>query len=164
VTAAGDRARGLDLYEWNAAVSAAVLHDLAHLEVALRNVYDRALSVAATPRGRHWTAVPRQHFGPVIKRASDGSSYDANDKPRQQIAYAMRSAGGPAAPPGKVIAELSFGFWRYLSTSAHEVPLWLPHLRHGFVPRDLPASSRPTGDAPASPAQPGGSSRTAPDR
>ena len=47
----GDRQLGLDLYEWNAVVSAAFLHDLAHLEVALRNAYDAAV-VANTPAGQ----------------------------------------------------------------------------------------------------------------
>ncbi|WP_216852939.1 hypothetical protein [Phytoactinopolyspora halotolerans] len=42
----GDRAVALDLYDWNAEAAAAVVHDLAHLEVALRNAYDRALSRA----------------------------------------------------------------------------------------------------------------------
>ncbi|GAA4387400.1 hypothetical protein GCM10023153_01750 [Ornithinibacter aureus] len=44
----------LDLYEWNAEISAALLRDLAHLEVGLRNAYDRALSaVARTPALDH---------------------------------------------------------------------------------------------------------------
>lgn len=45
----------------------------------------------------------------------------------------MREAG-PAAPPGKVIAELMFGFWRYLSTTAHHHPLWIPYLHNAFTP------------------------------
>jgi hypothetical protein len=32
-----------------------------------------------------------------------------------------------------VIAQLSFGFWRYLSTSAHEKALWVPFLHRAFV-------------------------------
>ena len=45
--AAGDRTAALELYEWNASMSAAVLHDLAHLEVAIRNAYDAALVAKA---------------------------------------------------------------------------------------------------------------------
>lgn len=130
--AGGDRSVGLDLYEWNVAMSAAVLHDLAHLEVGLRNVYDRALG-AVVVGGGHWTATPHVFFAPLIRRAADGSTYDANDKPRQQIRAAVRAAGGPSAAPGKVIADLTFGFWRYLSTRAHDAALWMPYLRHGFV-------------------------------
>jgi hypothetical protein len=46
--ASGDRQLALDIYERNAVVSATFHHDLAHLEVALRNAYDAAI-VANTP-------------------------------------------------------------------------------------------------------------------
>lgn len=56
----GDRARALALYEWNAQLSAALLHDLAHLEVGLRNAYDVVLStrwaVRRSGRGRFQVA------------------------------------------------------------------------------------------------------------
>jgi len=51
----GDRRRALDLYEWNTAMSAAVLHDLAQVEVAVRNAYNDAL-VARQPGPVHWTS------------------------------------------------------------------------------------------------------------
>lgn len=35
--AGGDRSKALDLYEWSARMSAAIMHDLGHLEVAVRN-------------------------------------------------------------------------------------------------------------------------------
>jgi hypothetical protein len=57
-----DRRLALNLYEWNTAVSATFLHDLAHLEVALRNAYDTAI-VANTPAGlSHWTTDPYRLF------------------------------------------------------------------------------------------------------
>jgi hypothetical protein len=31
-----------------------------------------------------------------------------------------------------VVAELNFGFWRYLSSSAHEKTLWVPLLHQAF--------------------------------
>jgi hypothetical protein len=37
------------------------------------------------------------------------------------------------ALPGKVVAELMFGFWRYLSVSGREITLWRPYLHQGFV-------------------------------
>ena len=46
----GDRQRALDLYELNAAVSAVLHRDIAHLEVGLRNAYDRAI-LTRTPAG-----------------------------------------------------------------------------------------------------------------
>lgn len=44
--AGGSRGRALELYQWNAKLSAAFLHDLSHLEVGLRNACDRQLSEA----------------------------------------------------------------------------------------------------------------------
>ncbi len=52
--AGGDRRRALRLYEWNAAVSAAFLRDLSHLEIGVRNAYDRALCAGRDDRERHW--------------------------------------------------------------------------------------------------------------
>ncbi len=49
---AGDPQLALNLYEWNAEISSALMRDLAHLEVGLRNAYDRALSA-------RWPGQPR---------------------------------------------------------------------------------------------------------
>lgn len=114
-------------------MSAAVMHDVAHLEVGLRNCYDRALSRATPPGSGHWTAQPSLHFGRLPRRSANGAIYDVNDPPRRQIARAVKAAGGHGAPPGKVVAELGFGFWRYLSTAAHAASLWVPHLHTAFV-------------------------------
>ena len=141
--AAGDRQLALDLYEWNATVSAAFQHDMAHLEVALRNAYDAALT-AGTPAGHpHWTLDATRLFPVVWRTAQDGTRIDSNRTPRDQVDRAVREAG-PGAPAGKVIAELSFGFWRYLSTSAHHHPLWIPYLHKAFTP----GISRQTVDRP----------------
>jgi len=57
----------------------------------------------------------------------------SNDKHRRSIQEAVRRCG-PAAPPGKVVAELGFGFWRYLNSSAHEKSLWVPFLHTAYPP------------------------------
>lgn len=41
--AGGDPYLALELYEWNTETSSAILHDLAHVEVGLRNAYNTAL-------------------------------------------------------------------------------------------------------------------------
>ncbi len=131
--AAGDRGLALDLYEWNTTMAAAVLHDLAHIEVALRNAYDRAWAGVRAP-GPHWTSEPLRYF-PVLRRtARDGSVRDFNERPRKLIADAILKAGGPQAAGGKVVAELMFGFWRYLSSRNHAQTLWVPILWRGFEP------------------------------
>jgi hypothetical protein len=67
--ASGDRARALALYEWNAQLSAALLHDLAHLEVGLRNAYDVALSLAGLdPLTGPWPEAP---FSPRCSARED---------------------------------------------------------------------------------------------
>lgn len=141
LTAAGqDPGRALDLYEWNAAVGAAMLRDLAHLEVGLRNAYDRALADHG-PFHPHWTRCAHRVFAPVSRsrRVYDPATgtrvrvtVDINEKPRKSLERAVREAGGRSAAQGKVVAQLMFGFWRYLSSSAHEVPLWRPYLHHAF--------------------------------
>lgn len=49
-----DRSRALALYEWSTSLNAALLHDFAHLEVGLRNMYDNALRGAVLPSNNHW--------------------------------------------------------------------------------------------------------------
>jgi hypothetical protein len=138
--AGGDQVLALRLYEWNADISSAILHDLAHVEVGLRNAYNSALEQHA-PFQQHWTRCGPQLFAPVYrtKKRYDRAAgrrvnirVDINKKPRESLDRALTEAGGPKAAPGKVIAQLMFGFWRYLSSAAHEVPLWRPYLHHAF--------------------------------
>lgn len=129
--ASGDPALALALYDWNAEMSAALLRDLAHVEVGLRNAYDRA-SRQRWPGPPHWTSAHRSVFPPLYRTRS-GRRVDINVKPRESVERALEAAGGPSAPPGKVIAELMFGFWRYLSSAAHEKSLWVPVLHHAFA-------------------------------
>lgn len=106
-------------------------------EVGLRNAYDRVL-IEHLSLPRHWTACGIQVFAPVLRTRKRGSrgkvSVDVNATPRASLEHALREAGGRNAPPGKVIAQLTFGFWRYLTSSAHEVTLWRPALHHAFPP------------------------------
>lgn len=130
--AAGDPQLSLDLYEWNAEISSALLRDLAYVEVGLRNAYDRALfspvaGSTAQDCGNH-TAVRAAVSDSARRRV------DVNVRTRESLQRAVDSAGGPAAAPGKVVAELMFGFWRFLSSTAHEKTLWVPALHHAFAP------------------------------
>lgn len=133
--AAGDRALALARYEWNARIAAAFHHDLGHLEVGLRNAYDRALSHRAGPGDPHWVYVPERHF-PVQRRDGRGRTYDANATTRRKIsdavAAAAHAAGTDHPAPGKVIAELNLGFWRYLTVKRLD-QLWRTHLHRAFA-------------------------------
>lgn len=80
-----DRDRALVLYEWNAQLSAALLHDLAHVEVGLRNAYDVALS-ARWPGPPHWTLRSRHGLRSGVS--------DAGTAPRRR----EQQAPGQPAP------------------------------------------------------------------
>lgn len=134
-----DRSRALALYDWNARAAAAFHHDLGHLEVGLRNAYDRALCSRDRQTAPHWVYDRERHFPVVLRnrrvRGRPGT-YDANARTREKIEYAVREAGrngGTHRPaPGKVIVELNFGFWRYLTASRFD-HLWRTHLHQAFV-------------------------------
>jgi len=123
--AAGDLSRALLCYERNSELSAAFWAVLGNLEVVVRNAMDerlRAWSVAACGRADWY-------------RDREGLFTAAT---RREIAAARRRAGGVGdsgrrgESGGRVVAELSLGFWRYLLSSRYERTLWLPCLRDAF--------------------------------
>ncbi|SFO39965.1 hypothetical protein SAMN05216207_105133 [Pseudonocardia ammonioxydans] len=113
----GDLQRAVQLYRWNATVSASFWEVLGHGEVFLRNAINNAL---VTAHHRHaaagdWFDDPR---GVLTARA------------RADIDEARRRTG-TSAPAGKVVAELNFGFWRFLLARRYTSTLW-PAIRHAF--------------------------------
>jgi hypothetical protein len=133
--AGGDRSAAVALYQWNAQVSAAFQEILHHVEVIYRNALHQQLvtlhaTVPGRPVGAAWFDDPpwlvRNWLTPQAIKDRD---------------TAVTKAGHtPAWPrPGKVVAELSFGFWRYLVTPHYEASLWVPALTHAFP--DLPAAT-----------------------
>ncbi|GAA4535286.1 hypothetical protein [Pseudonocardia xishanensis] len=135
VDAASDRGLALARYQWNADVAAAFHHDLGHLEVGLRNAYDRALSYRDRSEDQHWVYDPSRHFPVQRRQGRGGSTYDANATTRRKIAEAISAASDAAGSqhpaPGKVIAELNLGFWRYLTVRRLD-QLWRTHLYRAF--------------------------------
>lgn len=137
--AGGDHGRALALYEWNTDLASALLHDLSHLEVGIRNAYDRALLQHPLTNGGDWLEPPvyTALFPPHWGLDRTGNPQDKNATPRGQIKSARKTAGyvaTGAVPRGKVIAELMFGFWSYLTDSLHEKTLWVPVLHDAFSP------------------------------
>lgn len=136
--AGGSRQRALDLYEWNAKLSAAFLHDLSHLEVGFRNACDRQLSAATLPGDSHWTdpATLLALFPVVMRRHRiSGRLHDVNKMPRGNVERARVSAAATTHTPpvpGKTVAEIMFGFWTYLLADAHEKTIWVPYLHKAF--------------------------------
>jgi hypothetical protein len=119
-----DLEQAIALYDWNEQVGGALHEDLGRLEVVFRNAIDQALTAYGAARG--WPTAwyrRRQLFpGKHGARALD------------DIRTACRRAthGAAVEVHGKVIAELSFGFWRYLCTKPYLTSLWVPALGSAF--------------------------------
>lgn len=117
---AGDTTAALALYRWNSDLAAAFFEPLGHLEIMLRNALDARLVARQHRRGRagEWytdTVVP------------------LSVKARSDIVQAQQRAGrgGTTLPRGKIIAELGFGFWRFLLARQYKTSLW-PDLAGAF--------------------------------
>lgn len=103
------------LYVWDGVVAAAVLRDVAVVEVALRNALSGTLENQLGPQ---WY----QH------RALDHDSRLVSARNR---AIAEIAGTGKAVTPGRVIAQLSLGFWVNLLSSPAD-PLWRTSLHRAF--------------------------------
>lgn len=125
----GDLAAAVRLYEWNLAVSGALYEALGILEVALRNGLSTQLAA-------HHGTLPGNWYDDPLGVFSDLAHDD--------IAAARRRVWKLHRPetPGRVVAELSFGFWKFLLAKRYEATLWTGHLRHAFP--NLQPQSRAT--------------------
>lgn len=120
----GDLVEAIDLYDWNTLVGAALHEDIGRLEVVFRNVLDASLVAYGTAQG--WSTVwyrrsqlfPGKHGARAV-----GDIKKARDRATRGRAREVH---------GKVIAELSFGFWRFLCTPPYLTSLWVPALTGAF--------------------------------
>jgi len=111
----------LTLYEWNTRMSAAFFVPLQGFEVVLRNALSDALCAwhASRSLAGEWYDDPANIFG---------------SESRENIEQAKRRIlrRGRVLDPGRVVTELSLGFWRHLLGARYEQDLWTPALRHAF--------------------------------
>ena len=121
----GDIEDAIGLYDWNTSVASALYEDLGRLEVVFRNAVDDALVRYGSARGwadvwyRQMQLFPGQH----------------GTRAREDLDAAQRRAtrgGRRSEVHGKVIAELSFGFWRYLCKPPYLTSLWVPAVASAF--------------------------------
>lgn len=112
------------LYLWNAALSAQLLELIGHVEVLMRNAIHTKL--APHSPGQQWYT---------------DSYYNFSSKAVGQIASARANAtrGNQPERPGKVVAELMFGFWRFLLSSRYQSTVW-PRVKTAF--NGVPAHAR----------------------
>lgn len=97
------------LYLWNTRITKAFLEDIQHVEVLLRNCVDLAVS---SKYGHQWYT---------------NTDIPFNAQAKKSIRKAERRAGSArntSPPPGRVIAELSFDFWRFLFTNTYSSTIW----------------------------------------
>jgi hypothetical protein len=116
VTDAADP-RAVELYAWNAQVSAALLVPLHICEVVVRNAVSDALTAVYGPRWP-WSVGFEKSF------SATRIGYD----PRRDL-QKVRSFH---ATVGKVIPELRFVFWQNLFTGRYDARLWNPYLVRVF--------------------------------
>lgn len=114
-TAAGDPARALDLYGHQAHVSSTLWQTIGHVEVLVRNAMHDALS---------------EHSADWYDRLD----LAFNEQTREDIAKARARVKKyqPIETPGHIVAELNFGFWRFLLAKRYDRVLWTPYLHAAF--------------------------------
>ncbi len=117
--AGGDHDTAVALYVWNARVSAAAFETLHHVEVLLRNAID-AQFAPLDP-----SAVPNETW------LQDPSIL--NERSRRLVGETIDRLGRAHRTPtrGRVVAGLSFGFWRALFDKKYS-DLWVSCLNRAF--------------------------------
>jgi len=120
--AGNDIERALDLYEKNLALSESMFGFLHGLEVAVRNSLHQTLSCDLGVED--WF----QDGFTVSGKAIPALTFNA---PMLDMIWEARKTAGIHAPIGKVIAELSFGFWSNLTAKRYD-RLWRASLHKAF--------------------------------
>ena len=124
-SSAGDLEQALALYDWNARVGGALHEDIGRLEVVFRNAIDEALLAYGVAQG--WPAVWYQ------RRQLFPGKHGARALDDIKTARSRATRRGAAEVHGKVVAELSFGFWRFLCTKPYLTSLWVPAVADAFL-------------------------------
>lgn len=114
-SAGGDNALALELYGHQARVAATLWQTIGHVEVVVRNAMHEALS----RRSEDWY---------------DGLSIVFDPETTDDIRLAKERAAKRHDPPtpGHIVAELNFGFWRFLLARKYDRFLWVPYLHSAF--------------------------------
>jgi hypothetical protein len=122
----GDTVRAVELYGWNARVSAAFMLPAHFAEISTRNA---AAAVLERVYGPMWP------WNPTFEASLPNSGRYNARRDLQNTRYWNPTTG-------KVIAELKFVFWQKLFTERNDVRLWEPHIAWAFpYAPSLPAAS-----------------------
>jgi len=123
--ATGDVDAAIELYLWNARIGAAFFESLHLLEVGLRNAMHDHLQA--------WITVASPAHGQLPWYRDQHVRLTPRSRERIKEARARATVNGRAELPGRVVAELSFGFWWSLLADHYDHILWAPCLRHAFI-------------------------------
>lgn len=124
--AGGDTAKAVDLYGWNARVSAALLLPSHFAEVSTRNAVSEALTAKYGARWPWEPAFEKSLPSPV-----------SGFKPVRELIQTR----GTQPTTGKVVAELKFAFWQSMFTARHDGRLWKPFIL-GLFPHAAGATAK----------------------
>jgi len=118
VRARGDEWVAFHLYIRNTELSAALYSVVQALEVGLRNIVHGRLTEAYATE-EWWLSLPL-HRGEL----------EDIEEAKKNISDRMKEVR-----PGRVVAELGFGFWVKLFANSYEKELWVPHTSRVFPAR-----------------------------
>ncbi|WP_125775013.1 hypothetical protein [Antribacter gilvus] len=121
LVASGEDLEGaFEWYEWNIKASTSVMGLVSVVEVVVRNALDREMRQWCNKL--HGTECWFDHVRLDARGAADLAAARAR----------ARGGGTRAEVHGKVIAELSLGFWRYLVESRYYASIWVPAAHKAF--------------------------------
>ncbi|WP_185712602.1 hypothetical protein [Rhodococcus aetherivorans] len=119
----------MDEYAWAVHFSAAYMELICHVEVLLRNVVHRELTQQRSNSAGAW-------FDDHQYVQLSGPALASIRKARRRI-----TSSGHTPTADRVVAGLTFDFWRFLFVAAHQIDVWR-RVRHGL--KGLPGSRRGT--------------------
>ena len=121
--AGGDKLKALRLYERNTQLSEALYGPLQGLEIVWRN----ALHIQLTKKfGQQW-------FDELKKQ----NLLDFEPLDKIQVVKDRLKRTGKAETPGRIVAELSFGFWTSLCSKRYMADLWIGCLNKPFLGKKI---------------------------
>ena len=136
----GDLKKAIHLYERNTLLSQAFYRPLQGLEVAFRNTIHNQLTKAF--QREDWWCVAS--IG-ILKSRQANALLSILERLHEQEVQKQRKLlklkkkeeipfghSIPTPLPGKVVAELSFGFWVGIIGPGYSESLWMPHLHKAF--------------------------------
>lgn len=117
----GDLEQALELYKWNAEISAEIFRVLVDVEVFLRNAIDRELQKFNVTLGNDMTWIDdlNQFIPPIRRQDIERAKY-------------FVVADGKTLDHSNIVSQLNFGFWRSFFIRWNKDNLWPNALRYAF--------------------------------